>query len=96
MNFGKAIESLKQGKKVAREGWNGKNMFVALMPGMKLHSKNSGKIPCVNDRTAQHVGNDKELECLPYLAMFTAQQTWLPAWSASQTDILAEDWGIVE
>ena len=29
MDFGKAIEALKQGKRVAREGWNGKNMWIA-------------------------------------------------------------------
>lgn len=28
MNFGQAIEALKQGKKVARKGWNGKGMFI--------------------------------------------------------------------
>ena len=30
MNFGQAIELLKQGKKVQRNGWNGKNMWLAL------------------------------------------------------------------
>ena len=33
MDFGKAIEALKAGKKVAREGWNGKGMFLFLVPG---------------------------------------------------------------
>ena len=28
MNFGEAIEALKQGKKVTRKGWNGKGMFL--------------------------------------------------------------------
>lgn len=30
MNFGKALELLKQGKKLARVGWNGKGMFINL------------------------------------------------------------------
>ena len=30
MNFGQAIEALKQGKKVARAGWNGKGMHLEL------------------------------------------------------------------
>ena len=30
MNFGEALESLKSGETVARKGWNGKNMFLAL------------------------------------------------------------------
>ena len=33
LTFGQAIEALKQGKKVARAGWNGKGMFLFLVPG---------------------------------------------------------------
>lgn len=36
MNFGQAIEALKEGKKVLREGWNGKGMFIVLMPALYL------------------------------------------------------------
>ena len=72
MNFGQAIEALKQGKKVAREGWNGKNMHLELQRPDK-HSKMT----------------------LPYIYMFTAQGDNVP-WLASQTDMLSEDWTIVE
>lgn len=30
INFGEAIKLLKEGKKVSREGWNGKNMYIEL------------------------------------------------------------------
>ena len=33
MNFGQAIEALKQGEKVCREGWNGKGMWLFIVPG---------------------------------------------------------------
>ena len=36
MNFGQAIEALKEGKNVARKGWNGKGQFVYLITGEKL------------------------------------------------------------
>ena len=36
MNFGQAIEAAKQGKKIARKGWNGKGMWVVLMPALSL------------------------------------------------------------
>ena len=36
LNFGQAIESLKQGKRVAREGWNGKGMFLILNGGYSV------------------------------------------------------------
>ncbi|MTO24509.1 DUF2829 domain-containing protein, partial [Turicibacter sanguinis] len=32
MNFGQVLELLKQGKKVARRGWNGKGMFLYYVP----------------------------------------------------------------
>ena len=37
MNFGQAIEALKNGKKVARVGWNGKGMFLYMTPGSVVH-----------------------------------------------------------
>ena len=43
MNFGQAIEALKQGKKVARAGWNGKNMHLELQRP-DAHSKMT--LPC--------------------------------------------------
>lgn len=68
MDFGKALELIKLRKRVARTGWNGKDMWVAL------------KEPDIStDMT------------LPYVFMRTAQGDYVP-WSASQSDILAEDW----
>lgn len=93
VSFGKAIELLKAGKKVCREGWNGKNMFIVLMPALNLPPFNTqGTSRKVNDRTAKWIGEDKPLNCLPYIAMYTADKKWLPGWLASQTDILSEDW----
>ena len=97
MTFGLAIETAKKGHKIARKGWNGKNMWVVYMSGMKLPPYNSmGTERKVNDRTASLIGEDTPLETLPYLAMWTADGKWLPGWLASQTDMLAEDWEIVE
>lgn len=90
MNFGKAIESLKEGKKVARKGWNGKGMWVALMPALYLDKD------IINGRTKKHIGEGKDLDSQPYLVMWTAAQQWQPGWLASQADILAEDWEVVE
>jgi len=95
-DFGFAIKAMKKGKKVARKGWNGKNMWLVYMSGMTLPAFNdqtSGKK--VNDRTAKLIGKDTLLETLPYIAMWTADKKWLPGWLASQTDMLAEDWYIV-
>ena len=96
MNFGQAIEALKNGNKVARTGWNGKGMWIVLMPPLYLPPFNtSDTARKVNDRTAKWIGEDKPLDCQPYIAIWTAAQQWQPGWLASQADVLAEDWEIV-
>jgi hypothetical protein len=89
LTFGMAIEALKQGKKVARKGWNGKGMWL------KLARQNVTG----NDKNAFSTIDFEEdglWATLPTICMKTAGNEMLPGWSASQTDILAEDWVIVE
>lgn len=90
MNFGLAIEAAKMGKRIARKGWNGKNMSVAYQKGYP------DGIPC-NKNTAEAWGmQEGELfKCRPYLQMRCADGTF-QMWLASQSDILADDWYIVE
>jgi hypothetical protein len=90
LNFGQAIEAMKAGKKVAREGWNGKGMWICLMPALYLDKD------IINGRTKKFIGEGVDLDSQPYFVMWTAQQKWQPGWLASQTDMLAEDWMIVE
>lgn len=97
LSFGFAIEAAKQGKKIARAGWNGKNMFVVYMEPISLPPYNTqGTNRKVNDRTAKFIGKDDPLNCVGYMAMYAADKSWIPGWLASQTDLLAEDWFIVE
>ena len=90
MNFGQALEALKQGKKVTREGWNGKGMFVVRQKGYPEG------IPC-NKQTAEAFGYEEGslFKVRPYLQMRCADGTH-QMWLASQSDILEEDWLIVE
>ncbi len=90
MNFGKAIEALKQGKKVARHGWNGKGMFVVYQKGYPQG------IAC-NKQTAEAWGlNEGDLfRCEPYLQIRMvngSHSMWVP----SINDVLSEDWELVE
>lgn len=95
--FGHAIELAKLGHKIARAGWNGKNMFVVYMEPLYLPPYNTtDTMRKVNDRTAKWIGEDKPLDCQPYFAMYNAQEQWIPGWLASQSDMLAEDWCIVD
>ena len=97
MSFGHAIEMAKVGYKIARQGWNGKNMFVAYMPALYLPPANTtAPGPRVNERTSKYIGEDKPLDCQPYFAMYNAQEQWIPGWLASQSDMLANDWIILK
>lgn len=89
MDFGDAIRALKEGKRVARDGWNGKGMWLCYMSGVTIPEG------IVNGRTKKFVPSG-DLVCQPYIVMWTAQGLWQPGWLASQADILAEDWCIVE
>ncbi len=96
LTFGLAIEAAKNGHKIARSKWNGKNMFVVYMPPLHLPPYNTqGTERKVNDRTAKWIGEDKPLNCQPYFAMYNAQEEWIPGWLASQSDMLDNDWFIV-
>lgn len=97
MPFGHAIEAAKKGKKIARAGWNGKNMFVVMQPRLELPSYNTqGTNRKVNDRTALFIGKDKPLNCPPYCCLYNAQEEWVCGWVPSQGDLFADDWQIVE
>jgi len=70
--FGQALMMLREGLRLQREGWNGKNMYIELQ-----------------------VPDEHSKMTLPYIYMRTAQGDLVP-WLASQTDILANDWWVVE
>lgn len=96
MHIGRALAWLRLGKRVRRAGWNGKGMWIALMPGLKLPPFSSQEPGAkVNDRTAKFIGPDTPLDSQPYIAMWTAQQKWQPGWLCSQNDLLAIDWEVV-
>ena len=97
MNFGQAIEQMKAGQKVAREGWNGKNMFIVYMSPLHLPPFSTADTARkVNDRTAKWIGEDTPLDSQGYFAMFTADKKWQPGWLASQSDMLSNDWNVIE
>lgn len=97
MNIGMAVDAMRAGYKVRRAGWNGKGMFIVLMPELKLPPHSSQEPGAkVNDRTARHIGEDTPLDSQPYVAMWTAAQQWQPGWLCSQADLLANDWEVVE
>lgn len=91
LNFGQAIEALKQGKKVARRGWNDKGMYLWLLPPAEVR-KEWVKDPMLLDA----FGERDVLPCLGAIRMFTETKEVLTGWLASQTDMLAEDWMVID
>lgn len=91
MNFGQALEALKQGKKVQRIGWNGKGMWIALTPGsvIKKADARSGATKALADTTTL-----EEITIGSHIDMKAADGSIVCGWLASQTDMLAEDWQI--
>lgn len=87
MNFGQALEILKSGGKVARSGWNGKGMFLFLVPSSTFKVNRAPLLGIYPEGT--------EIKYHAHIDMKTAQDTVVP-WLASQTDVLAEDWEKVE
>lgn len=87
MDYSKALYELKKGKKLARHGWNGKHMFIYYVP--------RGEYPPHTEIAKELANTDGLVPHEAYIAIKTVRGTVVP-WFCSQTDMLAEDWFIVE
>lgn len=108
MSFGAALEVAKNGGLIARQGWNGKGMFVFMRPADELHvymviDKVKSLPQSVKDYYLRYVTNDSGSRIYPadendkvkftaYLCMKAADGTIVNGWLASQTDMLSNDW----
>lgn len=86
LDFGAALISLKDGKKIARSGWNGKDMFL-------FH--NDGRRNGIGRRAIEEGHIREVLDVAPFIVMKTATGELVP-WLASQTDMLSEDWKVLD
>lgn len=91
LTFGAAIEAMKVGQRVARAGWNGKGMWIAISPGR--FSLPPERFWATQNQI--HAAENGPTDVLPCITMKTATGEVLMGWLASQTDILAEDWEIL-
>lgn len=98
MNFGEAIAALKSGQRVRRSGWNGKGMWLALTPGSTIpatQARSTATIALAAER-APFLEQAGDLTIGAHIDMRAADGTLVIGWLASQTDMLAEDWQVVE
>jgi hypothetical protein len=94
LSFGLALEALKDGKRIARAGWNGKDMWLSLSCGETREVSSSGFWSQNNREYADSLGGAATV--LPCITMKVATGEILMGWLASQSDMLGEDWVILE
>lgn len=91
-DFSDALDFIKGGEKVARAAWqiSGDDTYVVLQPGYP------DGIP-INANTAKATGlpegHLKKFQ--PYLMQHTAQGDFVP-WAPTVSDVLADDWLVVD
>lgn len=85
-SFSEALNQIKAGERLARAGWNGKDMFVFLVPGSVFNVNREPLLSILGDGT--------EVNYRGHIDMRAADGTIVP-WIASQTDLLADDWQVV-
>lgn len=96
LTFGQALEALKNGKRVQRAGWNGKNMFLWLKPSTQIEAAWC-KDPILRQITEDNGGSILGLGTIcMYTHDGTGRRAILTGWLASQSDMLLEDWVVLD
>lgn len=86
MNIGDAVDAMHNGRKVTRPGWNGKGMFLFLVPGSRFVVNRAPLLGIYPEGTV--------IDYRPHVDMRTADGQIVP-WICSQSDLLATDWEIL-
>lgn len=93
LTFGDALTALKQGKKVARNGWNGKDQYVVAQP----LSKQVESTYIWNEHNKAHAEKiGGFIDVAPYCTLKTAQDTLAMGWVPSTGDLFANDWTVID
>lgn len=83
LSFGDVVNALKAGRRVGRTGWNGRGMFVYLVP--------ANAYPAQTGAAKAHFGEGAMVPYNAYLAIKNVDET-VSTWVPSVNDVLAEDW----
>lgn len=101
MNYSEALQKVKEGYKVARQGWNGKKMCVYLAKGSSVpyHDLKQEVRNALDVVRSEELGNIQcqcDIKIHDHIDMVNAQGEIIVGWVASQTDTLAEDWILLQ
>lgn len=97
-DFGWALNQLRQDRRVRRAGWNGKGMWLALTPGSVIPATSARSIATISlaGERAPTLDAAGTIDIDAHIDLRTASGTIQPGWNASQPDMLATDWQVVE
>lgn len=87
MNYSQALNLAKEGKLIARQNWNGRGMFVFLVPGSTFKVNRAPLLGIFPEGT--------EIKYRPHLDMKYADGT-VGVWVASHSDMIENDWFVLE
>ncbi len=105
MKFSEALDAVKQGKRISREGWNGKDMFVFMRPSDNIPVATllglkslSNKVKDYFELKYQPITETKNplIKFTAYLCMKASDDSIVNGWLASQTDMLSDDWVVLD
>jgi hypothetical protein len=103
VSFGKAIEALKQGKRVQRKGWNGKGLFIfeqvpSSVPAEIVPKMTSLPQSVKDEFKRRFEGSEMTDGSIKYqnqLAMVYPDNN-IYGWVASPSDVLEQDWIVMD
>lgn len=94
LSFSTALQYLKDGKKIQREGWNGKGQFLLKAGG---YSVDLDKVRADTHFTKEFLESEGASAFIiaPHIDLWNAQKVYVPGWVPSQGDLFAEDWQVL-
>ena len=96
MKFGDALLAAENGHMIARSGWNGKNMFIYKTVGNTVSKDFIPKFASLTESVKRFLAaKGEDVVSNSSLTMYTATGEMQPGWLASQADMLADDWQVV-
>ena len=111
MNFGQALEAVKDGKLATFQGWKKQSQFIFMRPADKLHVRFVANVikslpqsvkdyyrqDCVDgDGAPLDLEKDDVVKFTAYLCMKSTDGTIINGWTPSQSEMLLEDWELFE
>jgi hypothetical protein len=93
MKLGQALDACKAGLKIARKSWNGKDQFVYFQPCSIMERDKARNLPLHRWMTEKSIDT---IKICGHFDIKTTNGTIQCGWLATQSDMQADDWEIVE